>query len=133
MIKQVLVIRKDLKMRRGKEISQGAHGSIAFITNPMRDGEQRIIDGKCYLCIPHPSDAEMEWINGIFTKICLVANSATELADLYAEAIEAGLVAHIIEDQGKTEFHDIPTMTCLAIGPDEAEKIDAITGHLKLY
>jgi len=30
--KQVIVIRKDLKMRRGKEIAQGAHASIAFLT-----------------------------------------------------------------------------------------------------
>lgn len=31
MIKQVIIIRKDLKMRRGKEISQGAHASVKCI------------------------------------------------------------------------------------------------------
>jgi PTH2 family peptidyl-tRNA hydrolase len=35
-VKQVLVIRKDLKMRRGKEIAQGAHASMAWLTNRLR-------------------------------------------------------------------------------------------------
>jgi PTH2 family peptidyl-tRNA hydrolase len=46
-IKQVIVIRKDLKMRRGKEIAQGAHAAMAWLTNRLRqsvpdaNGEQR--------------------------------------------------------------------------------------------
>jgi PTH2 family peptidyl-tRNA hydrolase len=46
--------------------------------------------------------------------------------------LEAGLEVHLITDNGKTEFHGEPTRTCLAIGPDDAEKIDAITGRLQL-
>ena len=29
--KQVIVIRRDLRMRRGKEIAQGAHASMAWL------------------------------------------------------------------------------------------------------
>lgn len=29
-IKQVIVVRKDLKLRRGKEIAQGAHAAMAW-------------------------------------------------------------------------------------------------------
>ena len=47
-------------------------------------------------------------------------------------ASQQGLEVHMITDTGKTEFHGVPTNTCLAIGPDEASKIDAITGGLKL-
>ena len=32
-MKQVIIIRKDLKMRRGKEIAQGSHASMAFLLN----------------------------------------------------------------------------------------------------
>ncbi|MGZ3423232.1 MAG: peptidyl-tRNA hydrolase, partial [Polyangiales bacterium] len=32
MVKQVIVVRRDLKMRRGKEIAQGSHASMAFLT-----------------------------------------------------------------------------------------------------
>jgi len=38
----------------------------------------------------------------------------------------------LITDSGKTEFHGQPTRTCLAIGPDVADKIDPITGQLEL-
>jgi PTH2 family peptidyl-tRNA hydrolase len=51
---------------------------------------------------------------------------------VYNNAITAGLQVHLITDSGKTEFHGQPTRTCLAIGPDESSKIDAVTGHLEL-
>ena len=31
--KQVIVIRRDLKMRRGKEIAQGAHASMLWLAD----------------------------------------------------------------------------------------------------
>ena len=51
---------------------------------------------------------------------------------IHEQAISAGLQVHLITDSGKTEFHGQPTRTCLAIGPDDAAKIDAVTGHLEL-
>jgi PTH2 family peptidyl-tRNA hydrolase len=48
------------------------------------------------------------------------------------KAIDLGLEVHLITDSGRTEFHGQPTRTCLAIGPDEASKIDQVTGHLEL-
>ncbi len=123
MIKQVIVMRKDLKMRRGKEIAQGAHASISFLTNKLREGQ---MDGDL-------SDAEREWIEGSFTKVCLQVDSERELMDVVMSAVKAGLNVNPITDAGKTEFNGVPTKTCCAIGPDEAEKIDKVTGHLKLY
>ena len=52
--------------------------------------------------------------------------------EIHDKALEAGLEVHLITDRGKTEFHGEPTNTCLAIGPDEADKIDEITGDLQL-
>lgn len=51
---------------------------------------------------------------------------------IHDKAVEAGLEVHLITDSGKTEFHGEPTRTCLVIGPDDAERIDAITGKLQL-
>jgi PTH2 family peptidyl-tRNA hydrolase len=59
-------------------------------------------------------------------------DSEEELMQIHDKAVEAGLEVHLITDSGRTEFHGQPTRTCLAIGPDEADKIDAITGHLEL-
>ena len=70
--------------------------------------------------------------DGAFAKLSCRVNSEEELMDIHDKALEAGLEVHLITDSGKTEFHGEPTDTCLAIGPDEADKIDAITGQLQL-
>jgi PTH2 family peptidyl-tRNA hydrolase len=125
MIKQVIVVRKDLKMRRGKEIAQGAHASIAFLTRRLQNKSKY-----SELCLTRQ---ELDWINGIFTKVCLKVNSEEELLEVERKAKEAGLECHLVTDAGLTEFNGVPTKTCLAIGPDESEKIDLITGDLELY
>jgi PTH2 family peptidyl-tRNA hydrolase len=78
------------------------------------------------------SESERAWLAGSFAKICCRVNSEEELISIYDTAIAAGLEVHLITDSGKTEFHGQPTRTCLAIGPDESSKIDAVTGHLEL-
>jgi PTH2 family peptidyl-tRNA hydrolase len=118
MIKQVIIIRKDLKMRRGKEVSQGAHASIAFL---LKGGGS-------------PFDAETKlWVQEGQTKITLQTNSEEELNELHEKAKELGLRSHLITDAGRTEFNGVPTKTCLAIGPNRASDVDEITGNLKLY
>lgn len=136
-IKQVIVIRKDLKMRRGKEIAQGSHASIAFLTKRLQKYWDRGWFRRLFRRIfrfekPFQSVAE-EWIRGIFTKVCLKVDSEKELLEIEGKARKAGLEVHLITDRGITEFHGVPTHTCLAIGPAEADKIDEITGDLKLY
>jgi len=126
MSKQVIVVRKDLKMRRGKECAQAAHASMAFLSRRL----QKHIDGPVMHLL---KKQEWDWINGSFKKVCLQVNSEEELKEIYEKAKEAGLEAHLIEDSGLTEFGGVVTPTCVGIGPDLPEKIDPITGHLKLY
>ena len=118
-IKQCIVIRKDLKMRRGKEITQGSHASSAFMTK----------QGKTVTF----NKTQLEWISSGQTKITLVVNSEKELLDIFNKAKAKGLEVHLITDAGKTEFSGVPTKTALAIGPDDSKKIDEITGNLSLY
>lgn len=130
--KQVIVIRKDLKMRRGKEISQGSHASIAFLTRRLQGvGFFKllwlILSGNLL------KPVEMDWISHNFTKICLVVNSEEELNLIFEKAKEEGLEVHLVTDSGATEFKGVPTKTCLAIGPDFAERIDVVTSGLHLY
>jgi peptidyl-tRNA hydrolase, PTH2 family len=120
MIKQVIVMRRDLKMRRGKEIAQGAHASMAFLSKKVRAGELF-------------NDLEFEWLNGLFTKVCVRVDSEEALMKVADQAKAEGLQVEVITDSGKTEFGGVPTRTCLAIGPDQAEKIDKVTGSLELY
>lgn len=124
MIKQVIVIRKDLKMRRGKECSQSAHAAMMWLS-------ERLV--RFMYQSPHFSKEELEWMSGTFTKVTLQVNSEEELLEVFNKAREKGLTSYLVTDSGKTEFDGIPTKTCCAIGPHEAEKIDEITKDLKLY
>ena len=123
-IKQVIVMRHDLKMRRGKQIAQGAHASMSFLC--------RRLQNQPFISLTDFSDSERAWLAGSFAKICCRVNSEEELMSIHDQALSAGLQVHLITDSGKTEFHGQPTRTCLAIGPDDAAKIDAVTGHLEL-
>lgn len=128
-LKQVIVIRRDLNMRRGKEIAQGSHASMAFLVEAV----VRACDpatGAGTLTIDHVA---MAWMTTSNRKVTLQARSEEELVELHRQATEAGLRSHLITDSGRTEFGGIPTITALAIGPDLAALIDEITGELTIY
>lgn len=123
-IKQVIVVRHDLKMRRGKQIAQGAHAAMSFLCRRLQNQGSVSLDDF--------SEIERTWLTGAFAKVCCRVNSEEELMSIHDQAKAAGLEVHLITDSGKTEFHGQPTRTCLAIGPDVADKIDPITGQLEL-
>jgi PTH2 family peptidyl-tRNA hydrolase len=127
-VKQVIVMRKDLNMRKGKMIAQGAHASIAFLT---RAATIDADTGMLRTNLKNPAEVS-EWMTKGFTKICLSVDSEEALDIVYQQAIAAGLNAILITDSGLTEFGGIPTKTCCAIGPDLNEEIDKITAGLKL-
>lgn len=124
-IKQVIVIRKDLNMRKGKMVAQGAHASMAFIAKEIL---QHIGTDKK----PSLTSEQIQWMNGMFAKICVSVDSEEELLQIFSKAEEQNLTVELITDGGLTEFHGQATHTCLAIGPHQSEKIDPITSHLKL-
>jgi peptidyl-tRNA hydrolase, PTH2 family len=64
--------------------------------------------------------------------VCVRVDSEEELLCVVKAAQEAGLLVQLCVDAGRTEFHGVPTPTCCAVGPDFPERIDPITGHLKL-
>jgi PTH2 family peptidyl-tRNA hydrolase len=113
-------MRRDLGMRRGKEIAQGAHASMMWLAERIRQAN------------PAFSIAERQWLGGAFTKVCVRADSEEELLGIVEAARRAGVMVHLVVDAGRTEFHGIPTPTCCAVGPDFPDRIDPITGHLKL-
>ena len=119
-VKQVLVLRKDLNLSKGRLVTQGAHASVAFLTHLVRgyNGESLLL-----------SKAEKEWVYGTFFKVCVGVNDEKELLDIGYNAVAKGLSVKYIEETGG---FDKPTLTCLAIGPDYSSVIDPITKHLKL-
>lgn len=120
-VKQVIVVRHDLKMRSGKVGAQCGH-AVAEIFWSFMDTKKTI-----------PQIALLQvWRNSGQAKITARVDSLEELQDVAAKAREAGLEIHVITDSGLTEFGGVPTMTCISIGPDYSSKIDPITGNLAL-
>jgi peptidyl-tRNA hydrolase, PTH2 family len=137
-VKQVIVVRKDLNMRKGKIAAQVGHASLG-VTLDMMD--------KDVIQYPPQSDvgyairlsktidygtALYEWVYGIFTKIVVYVNSEEEILDLAAKANAKNIPYKVVTDSGLTEFNGQPTVTCVAIGPDWSDRIDKITGGLPL-
>ena len=136
--KQVIVVRKDLKMKAGKLAAQVSHASMAPITSRLRDNIHHTEDGDVTMSITfwngdEHDDAFLEWIEGSFTKVVLEIETEQDLLNLI-EAAELEQVPYCkIEDEGRTAFHGVKTLTCASFGPCYSDVTDRLTGHLKLY
>lgn len=109
-LKQVIVVRKDLKLGKGKLASQVAHASISAAEK---------------------SKWKREWLKGLQKKSVLKCRDLNELMEIYENAKNVGLPAEIIQDAGRTHI-PAGTVTCVGIGPAPEDEIDKITGKLKL-
>lgn len=111
--KQVIIVRKDLNISCGKMCVQVAHASLEAALLSKKE----ILD---------------KWLSEGAKKVILSVENEKELLNYYELAKKSNLVCVLIRDAGLTELPP-NTITCIAIGPDEEEKIDKITGNLKLY
>lgn len=135
--KQVIVVRKDLKMKHGKMAAQVAHASMAAVLNQgevieRKDKSDQVAVRRFDMDLMH-NPALNHWLFlDSFTKVCVAVHSEAELLEIY-EKVKAVKIPHaLIRDSGRTVFKE-PTYTCLAIGPLVNEAFDKYTGHLKLY
>lgn len=111
MLKQVILIRKDLKMGRGKAVAQGCHASV----------------GSALKC---DKKVLSDWIGEGGKKVVLKAE-LKEIEEAWKKARKAGIPSFLVMDAGLTQLEP-GTVTALAIGPAEESKVDKITGKLKL-
>ncbi len=110
--KQVILIRKDIKLPAGKACVQAAHASVEAV-------------------LKSDKDVIKAWRSEGMPKIVVKVKDEKELIFYLQKAKDAGLVAVLISDAGKTVIAP-GTKTCVGIGPDEEKKIDQITGTLPL-
>jgi peptidyl-tRNA hydrolase, PTH2 family len=120
--KQVIVMRKDLNMRKGKMVAQGSHASLGAV---LMIQESITAAGDWH-------DSLRAWLNNAFTKVCVSVDSEQALMEVYSKTVGLGIPAKLITDAGHTEFHGVPTRTCIAIGPYWVDDIDKVTGELPL-
>jgi PTH2 family peptidyl-tRNA hydrolase len=112
MTKQVIVIRRDLKLSKGKTAAQVAHASLEAYRKA-------------------DPDIRKEWEGSGSKKVVLKVEGLREITDLFRKAKAEGLPCSLVRDAGRTEVES-GTVTSLGIGPGQEEKIDRITGNLKM-
>jgi PTH2 family peptidyl-tRNA hydrolase len=113
--KQVIVFRSDLKLSKGKIAAQAGHAAVSAA----EEARKR-----------HRGWWEA-WIFEGQRKIAIKVKSEKALLELEEQAKKLALPNALITDKGLTEIPE-GTVTCLGIGPAPAEKVDRLTGKLKL-
>ncbi len=111
-MKQVIVVRSDIKMSKGKLAAQCSHASVSAALKTNRAALKKWeIEGQ--------------------KKVVLKARTLDELLLLREKCRKNGMVYAITSDAGRTELTP-GTITTLGIGPDDEKKIDKVTGSLPL-
>jgi PTH2 family peptidyl-tRNA hydrolase len=114
-LKQVIVVRSDLKLSKGKLAVQVAHAAVeaAELAKRRKRAWWRAWkeEGACKIAVKAPSEAD--------------------LLKLEEEVVRSGLPAVLIRNRGLTELPP-NTLTCLGIGPAPVELLDKLTRKLPL-
>jgi PTH2 family peptidyl-tRNA hydrolase len=113
--KQVIIVRTDLGMSKGKLAAQVAHASVGSILRSGGTNDQYVVN----------------WLRDNQTKIVLEVGSEAELMSVNDKCRDVGLNRYMVADAGHTELEP-GTITCLGIGPDKVDKIDKVTKDLRL-
>ncbi len=112
MYKQVILIRQDLKLPKGKACAQCSHASVEAV---FKSSEELV----------------KAWRKEGMAKIVLKVQDQKELIKYFQAAKDEGITASLITDAGHTVVAP-GTKTCVGIGPDTEERIDKLTNTLKL-
>lgn len=110
-LKQVIVLNNDIEISTGKKISQACHASL-----------------KAYKKTSEEEKAA--WCSEGSKKIVLEADKR-QVQQRFEDAKALQIPAALITDAGLTEVEP-GTVTALALGPAEEDKIDNVTGNLQL-
>jgi peptidyl-tRNA hydrolase, PTH2 family len=111
--KLALIVRTDLDMGRGKIAAQVAHAAVAAV-------------------LATAGSADLgAWLEDGQPKVVLRVTSAEQLDDIATRGRAGGLPVELIRDAGRTQVAP-GTLTCCAVGPAEAERVDLVTAGLSL-
>lgn len=114
-IKQVIIIRKDVKMGTGKTVAQGAHASLMSYLETARTNK----------------DIAEEWVASGEKKIVLKVENESDLKRLFEAFKYKKIPAALVTDAGLTELPP-GTVTALGVGPWIEDELAQFTRSLKL-
>jgi PTH2 family peptidyl-tRNA hydrolase len=112
-MKQVIIVRTDLNMRKGKVAAQVAHASTMILYNHFG------------------SDKITKWLEDNYKKIVVGCRDEQELFKIKDLCNQNNIPNFLVQDLGLTEFSN-KTYTCIGVGPDQDKIIDSICKDYKL-
>ena len=116
-VKMVIVVRKDLNTRKGKLATQVASAAMGFlIDNSVDNGMKINVD---------LSQEEAEWFATGMKKTIVSVSSEDALRDIVLSANIRSVECHSVYDANET-------LVCVALGPDDADSLNNVIGHLPL-
>lgn len=111
-MKQVIVVNEALGLPAGKMAAQVAHAAVGAL-------------------LAAPGEKQAAWLRAGMPKVVLRCGSEAELFEIARQAEAADLPVMLVRDAGRTVVA-AGTPTCVGVGPDHIDRIDAVTGALKL-
>lgn len=114
MIKQVIAVRTDLGMGKGKMAAQVGHACVMAAETAR---------------VSYPDWWEEWWPGQV--KVVVKVSSYADLDRIRQEAARSRLPFCMVSDAGHTQLPP-GTVTCVSVGPAPAGMVDAITGELPL-
>ena len=113
-IKQLIIIRKDLGMKRGKEIGAACHAAVNVVVENINSPDVK------------------EWLSGSYKKVALIVPDLDALLECERKAKEAGIIHRLQHDEGRTQFNNQRNWTSLAVGPAHPDVLNPLFKDLKL-
>lgn len=115
-LKQVIILRKDLQMSKGKAAAQASHAAVAAAIKSKREKQHEFT----------------LWWNSGQKKVVLAVDSESELLEFENKLRPTGVIIVKIDDAGRTQLPP-NTTTALGIGPHAQKDVEEITSTLKLF
>lgn len=125
-IKQIILLRRDMKLRRAEAAALASKASMAFIL----EGDESDQSGSVKVTL---SGIEAEWMLGTSTRIILGVSSEETMRKLLLKAEFQGVSTYEITGSSSGKVDEGIQLIAAALGPDDSDKLDLITGNLKLF
>ena len=125
-LKQVILLRRDMKLRRAEAAALASKASMTFII----EGDESDRGGSVKVDL---SGIEAEWMLGSATRIVLGVASEESMRKLLLKAEIQGVSTYEITGVSDDKVDDGIQLIAAALGPDDGDKLDLITGNLKLF
>ena len=112
MYKQVIIVRQDLKLPKGKLAVQVAHASVES-------------------ALKADSKVLSDWRRNGAKKVVVKVENQKELEKFLGIADSEGIPKYLVSDAGRTVIEP-GTKTALGLGPADEELLEKLTGSLKM-